>query len=74
MDWARAYRAALDLFGLRFEDAVAEAPADVQALAAERWQAKQTRDFARADALRAEVTAKGWMIRDAKDGYTVEKT
>jgi cysteinyl-tRNA synthetase len=49
-----------------------EAPAGVAALAAERWAAKQARDWARADALRAEISAAGWQVLDHKDGYTLE--
>jgi cysteinyl-tRNA synthetase len=42
--------------------------AEIEALVAERTQAKKTRNFARADAIRAELTAKGVVIEDAKDG------
>lgn len=40
----------------------------IEALVAERTQAKKTRNFARADAIRAELLAKGVVIEDAKDG------
>ncbi len=42
--------------------------ADIEALVAERTQAKKTRNFARADAIRVELMAKGVVIEDAKDG------
>ena len=42
--------------------------ADIEALVAERTQAKKTRNFARADAIRAELLAKGVVIEDSKDG------
>ena len=42
--------------------------ADIDALVAERTQAKKTRNFARADAIRVELTAKGVVIEDSKDG------
>ena len=42
--------------------------ADIDALVAERTQAKKMRNFARADAIRAELMAKGVVIEDAKDG------
>jgi cysteinyl-tRNA synthetase len=42
------------------------------ALAAKRWTAKQSKDFAGADALRQELTAAGWSMKDAKDGYSLE--
>jgi cysteinyl-tRNA synthetase len=42
--------------------------AEIDALVAERTAAKKTRNFARADAIRVELTAKGVVIEDAKDG------
>jgi cysteinyl-tRNA synthetase len=42
--------------------------ADIDALVAERTQAKKTRNFARADAIRNELMAKGVLIEDSKDG------
>ena len=42
--------------------------ADIDALVAERTQAKKTRNFARADAIRNELLAKGVLIEDSKDG------
>ncbi len=42
--------------------------AEIDALVAERTQAKQKRNFARADALRNELLAKGVLIEDSKDG------
>jgi cysteinyl-tRNA synthetase len=42
--------------------------AEIDALVAERTQAKKTRNFARADAIRVELAAKGVVIEDAKDG------
>jgi len=41
---------------------------EIDALVAERTQAKKTRNFARADAIRNELLAKGVVIEDAKDG------
>jgi cysteinyl-tRNA synthetase len=42
--------------------------ADIDALVAERTQAKKARNFARADAIRVELAAKGVAIEDSKDG------
>src|SRR6185312_15527729 len=42
--------------------------ADIDALVAERTQAKKSRNFARADAIRNDLLAKGILIEDAKDG------
>lgn len=53
------------------EDAVVEVPADIQALAQQRWDAKQAKDWPAADALRKQLEAAGWLIKDSKEGFTV---
>jgi len=53
------------------EPEAVEVPSDIAELAERRWQAKQSKDFATADALRAELTEKGWQVLDRKDGYDV---
>jgi cysteinyl-tRNA synthetase len=40
----------------------------IEALVAERTQAKKARNFARADAIRVELTAKGVVLEDSKEG------
>ena len=42
--------------------------ADIDALVAERTQAKKSRNFARADAIRNDLLAKGILIEDSKEG------
>jgi cysteinyl-tRNA synthetase len=42
--------------------------AEIEALVAERTQAKKMRNFGRADAIRAELAEKGVIIEDSKDG------
>jgi cysteinyl-tRNA synthetase len=42
--------------------------AEIDALAAERQAAKKARDFARADAIRAELLEKGILLEDTKEG------
>lgn len=49
-----------------------EAPAKVRALVAERERARGERDFIRADALRDEIAACGWLVRDQADGPVLE--
>jgi cysteinyl-tRNA synthetase len=53
------------------EEATADVPADIQALAQQRWDAKQSKDWATADVLRKELEAAGWLIKDSKEGFTV---
>lgn len=50
-----------------------DVPEAIAQLAQERWSAKQARDFARADALRGELSAQGWQVLDGKDGYTLSR-
>jgi cysteinyl-tRNA synthetase len=47
-------------------------PAAVEALAQARFAAKQQRDFATADRLRAELLELGWRVADSRDGYTLQ--
>ena len=42
--------------------------AEIEGLVTERTQAKKARNFARADAIRNELIAKGILIEDSKDG------
>ena len=44
------------------------ADAEIDALVSERTQAKQRRNFARADAIRNDLLAKGILIEDSKEG------
>jgi cysteinyl-tRNA synthetase len=63
----------LDALGLVLPDlpeaTVEEAPESVRELAERRWQAKQARDWAAADALRFEIEAAGWLVKDSKTEY-----
>ncbi len=48
-------------------------PDEIKALAEQRWQAKQARDWAKADELRQILSDKGWTIKDSKDKYEIIK-
>ncbi len=72
----------LGLFKKRVEDYFAEVhskqdihlvPAEVEELAQKRWQAKKDRNWAEADALRAEIDKLGYVVKDGKDGYEITK-
>ncbi|HSI08316.1 MAG TPA: cysteine--tRNA ligase [Rariglobus sp.] len=72
---AAAFDRVLFALGLDLTEPVApkaEIPTDVAALAEKRWAAKQSKDFAAADALRKDLTAAGWTMLDRKDGYSLE--
>ena len=50
-----------------------EVPAEIQALLEARQAARQTKDFQRADALRHQLKAKGWISEDTPKGVRVKK-
>ena len=48
-------------------------PEDVKELAEKRFEAKKAKDWPTADKLRLDIMALGYIIKDSKDGYTIEK-
>ncbi|MBR2223438.1 MAG: hypothetical protein IJ973_03845 [Christensenellaceae bacterium] len=48
-------------------------PEEIKKLAEERAAARKNRDWARADALRDEIKAKGYELKDSKDGVQITK-
>jgi cysteinyl-tRNA synthetase len=60
----------LDVLGLAnlLDAEMREPPPEAQALLREREQAREARDFARADAIRDELKALGWEVRDGPAG------
>ena len=48
-------------------------PENIQKLAQERQEAKNSKDFSRADEIRKEVENAGYTITDSKDGPIIEK-
>ena len=50
-----------------------EVPAEVEAVAEERFAARRAKDWAKSDELRETLRAMGYAVKDAKDGYTLEK-
>ena len=50
-----------------------EVPEEITALANKMQDARQSKDYATADALRAEILAKGYLVMISKDGVSVKK-
>ena len=48
-------------------------PAEVQAVAEERWVARTNRDWAKSDELRAKLADMGYAVKDSKTGYELTK-
>jgi cysteinyl-tRNA synthetase len=61
------------VLGVGLKKTETEIPAEIQALADERAAAKKAKDFKRADALRDELKAKGWVIEDTPKGIKLKK-
>ena len=77
-------RKTYSLIGLFAEDAAAvvnaynaknaeEIPADVKAVAEERWTARTNKDWAKSDELRDKLSSMGYLVKDSKEGYTLSK-
>lgn len=47
-------------------------PQEIIDLAEQRMEAKKNKNFAESDRLRNEIVQKGYLIKDTKDGYTLE--
>ena len=48
-------------------------PADVKAIAEERFAARVARDWAKSDELRNKLAEMGYAVKDSKEGYTLTK-
>ena len=58
---------------LAFEQQADAIPAEIAALLEERKQAREAKDWKKSDELRAEIDAKGWIVKDMKDGQKVTR-
>jgi cysteinyl-tRNA synthetase len=59
--------------GLELKRVPQAVDAETQRLVAERDQARQAKDFARADALRDQLASMGWVVEDGPDGTIVHR-
>ena len=50
-----------------------DAPSEIRSLAISRMDAKTAKDFKRADAIRDELKAKGWVIEDTPKGPKLKR-
>lgn len=49
-----------------------QVPEAVQVIAEVRWEARLAKNWAESDRLRDDLLAMGWVVKDGKDGYTLE--
>jgi cysteinyl-tRNA synthetase len=71
---AGAVMAICEAVGLELRSEVGEVPPEIAALATERDEARAAKDFARADAIRAELQAGGWVVEDTATGTLVRQS
>ena len=70
---ALLYALGLELFQKPITDNKdVEIPATVIELAEKRWSAKQSKDYAQADALRKDLLDQGWEVKDAVDHFELK--
>lgn len=55
------------------QDEQEDIPDDIKALVEQRAQARKAKDFAKADALRDEITAKGYIIEETRQGTKIRR-
>ena len=55
------------------EKKAVEIPAEVQAMLAERAEARKAKNWAESDRLREAIAAAGWLVKDSKDGQSCTK-
>ena len=61
------------VLGLGTKNDAAEAPPELLALLEERQAARKARDFAKADQIRDQLKAAGWVIEDTPKGPRLKK-
>ena len=73
----KGFQATCDALGLVIMPKTFEAvivPAEIEAIAKRRWEAKISKEWTVADQLRDELLADGWTVKDFKDGFELAKT
>ncbi len=62
-----------DALGLPMKAGIDAVPPEALATARARDEARRARDWARADAMRAQLQADGWIVEDGPDGTTIRR-
>ena len=64
--------AALGISLPSLEEEKVDVPAEITAIAEQRWEARSNKDWAASDELRDKLKDMGWIVKDGKDGWSVE--
>jgi cysteinyl-tRNA synthetase len=70
---AKAFDAMTGVLGILYNRNKADIPADILALVDERAAAKKAKDWAKADAIRAQLTELGYVVEDTPKGPKVSR-
>ena len=70
---AAAFDEITGVLGLLYNRKKDEVPAEVTALVEKRAAAKKAKDWATADAIRAQLTELGWAVKDTAQGPQLSK-
>ncbi|MGH9092553.1 MAG: CysS/YqeB C-terminal domain-containing protein, partial [Acidimicrobiales bacterium] len=70
---ARTVAVLLAALGLPLRSATAPVDEDTRRLAAERDEARAARDWARADAIRDELSSRDWVVEDGPEGTVLRR-
>ena len=70
---AKAFDEITDVLGLMYNRRKDEVPAEVTELVEKRAAAKKAKDWATADAIRAQLTEMGWAVKDTAQGPQLSK-
>jgi cysteinyl-tRNA synthetase len=82
LDWWKRINTVLDLpagaqlhasLRMKGDLQVLHIPAEIAALVRQREEARLAKDFKKSDELRNELRARGWEMRDNKEGYTITR-
>lgn len=63
----------LDIDKYQPQVAKVEAPDEIVQLAQQRFEARQNKDWAKSDQLRDQLASLGWVVKDKRDGFELEK-
>ena len=55
------------------EEVQEDAPAEIKALAAQRWDARSNKEWAKSDEIRDQLKDLGWLVKDGSGDYSLEK-
>ena len=55
------------------DEVLEDAPAEIKALAAQRWDARSNKEWEKSDELRDQIKDLGWLVKDGSGDYSLEK-